>query len=86
MFMTENKPVDRTKASKLANMLEGLNFPADKPKILSYLNQQLYLNQKVSGEPEKEIIQSVENNLTDNKQYENVYQIEKQAGLVAQEK
>jgi cell division protein FtsL len=82
--MAENKPVDRTKASRLANMLEGLNFPADKPKILSYLKQQLYLNQKVSEQPEKDIIQSLENNLTDNKQYENVYEIEKQAGLVAQ--
>ena len=84
--MTENKSVDRTKASKLANMLEGLNFPADKPKILSYLNQKLYLNQKVSEEPENDIIQSQLNNLTDNKEYENVYEIEKQVGLVAQEK
>ena len=70
------KPVDRTKASKLANILEGLDFPADKPKILSYLNQ------KLSGEPESDIIQKVQNSLTDNKQFENVYQIEKQAGLV----
>jgi hypothetical protein len=39
--MTENKPVDRAKASKLANMLEGLDFPADKPKILSYLKEKM---------------------------------------------
>jgi hypothetical protein len=78
--MTENKPVDRNKASKLANMLEGLDFPADKPKILSFLNQ------KFSGEPKSDIIQKLQDNLTDNKQFENVYEIEKQAGLVTQEK
>jgi hypothetical protein len=76
--MTENKPIDRNKASKLANMLEGLDFPADKPKILSYVNQ------KRSGTPENDIIQILQNNLTDNKQYDNVYEIERQAGLVTQ--
>jgi hypothetical protein len=78
--MNENKAVDRTKASKLANMLEGLDFPADKPKILSYVNA------KFSGQnQDSEIIQKLQNNLTDNKQFENVYEIEKQAGLVRQE-
>ena len=61
-------------------MLEGLDFPADKPKVLSYLNQ------KFSGEPKSDIIQKLQDNLTDNKQFENVYEIEKQAGRVTQEK
>jgi hypothetical protein len=75
--MTENKPVDRAKASKLANMLEGLDFPADKPKILSYLKE------KMSGQSQdSDIVQKLQNNLTDNKQFDNVYEIEKQAGLV----
>ncbi|TLX86006.1 MAG: hypothetical protein E6L04_04295 [Thaumarchaeota archaeon] len=79
--MTDNKPVDRTKASKLANMLEGLDFPTDKPKIL------LYVNEKLSGQTQdSDLIQKLQNNLTDNKQFKNVYEIEKQAGLVAQEK
>jgi hypothetical protein len=79
--MIENTPVDETKASKLANMLEGLDFPADKPKILSYLNE------KLSGKTQdNDIIETLQNNLTDNKQYENVYEIEKQAGLVSQKK
>ena len=77
MFMNENKPTDRNKASKLANMLEGLDFPADKPKILSYINE------KLSGQSEdSEIVQKLQRNLTDNKQFNNVYEIEKQAGLV----
>jgi hypothetical protein len=78
--MSENIPTDKEKASKLANMLEGLDFPADKPKIMSYLNQ------KQSAESDNDIIQKLQNNLTDNVQYANVYEIEKQAGLVAQEK
>jgi hypothetical protein len=79
--MDENKPVDRTKASKLARVLEGLDFPADKPKILSYVNE------KLSGQSqESDIVQKLQNNLTDNKQFNNVYEIEKQAGLVTQQK
>lgn len=78
--MNENKPTDRNKASKLANMLEGLDFPADKPKILSYINE------KLSGQSQdSDIVQKLQNNLTDNKQFNNVYEIEKQAGLVTQE-
>lgn len=79
--MTDNKPVDRTRASKLANMLEGLDFPADKPKILSYVNQ------KLSGQnQDSDLIQTLQNNLTDNKQFDNVYEIAIQAKLVTQEK
>lgn len=81
--MTENKPIDTTEASKLANMLEGLDFPADKAKILSYVNQK-----KSPREVQySDILQILlQRNLTDNKQYPNVYEIEKQAGLVTQEK
>jgi hypothetical protein len=81
-FMTENKPVDKTKASKLANMLEDLDFPADKPKILFHVNQR-FSSGKIQ---DNGLISILQNNLTDNKQYENVYEIEKQAGLVTQEK
>lgn len=76
----ENSPTDSTKASKLANMLEGLNFPTDKPKILSYLNQ------KSSNEADSDIVQKLQNNLTEDKQFENVYEIEKQAGLMTQQR
>jgi hypothetical protein len=79
--MTENRPVDRDKASKLANVLEGLNFPADKPKILSYVNQKLS-RQRIDSD----IIEKLQSKLVENKQFENVYEIEKQAGLVTQER
>jgi hypothetical protein len=82
---TENRPVDREKASKLAHLLEGLDFPADKAKILTFVNQN-YPNGKAEGSEDSDIIQKLQNNLTDNTQYANVYEIEKQAGLVTEEK
>jgi hypothetical protein len=78
---TENKPVDKESASKLANMLRGLDFPADKAKILSYITRES------SGETSNDdIMQKLQSNLTDNKQFSNVYEVEKEAGLVTQEK
>jgi hypothetical protein len=39
----ENSPTDIKKASKLANLLEGLSFPANKEKIKDHLNRFLLL-------------------------------------------
>ena len=51
-------------------MLEGLDFPANKPRILSYLNQ------ISSGQDQDDdILHKLQNNLTDNKQFNNVYEI-----------
>jgi hypothetical protein len=82
---TENRPVDRQQASKLAHMLEGLDFPADKAKILTFVNQN-YPNGQEEGSEDSDITQKLQNNLTDSIQYANVYEIEKQAGLVTEEK
>lgn len=79
--MNENRPLDRTKVSNLASMLEGLDFPADKPKIMSHVNQNL------SGvTQDSEIVQKLQNNFTNNKRLNKVYEIEKQARLETQEK
>ena len=66
-------------------MLEGIDFPADKAKILSYVSKN-YPNGQMEDSEDSEITQKLQNNLTDNVQYANVYEIEKQAGLVRQEK
>jgi Protein of unknown function (DUF2795) len=76
---TENKPIDKENTSRLANKLEGLHFPADKAKILSFVRQ----NQSPGEINMVEMLQSI---LTDDKQYPSVYEVEKQAGLVEQEK
>ena len=81
--MTENKLVDKASGSKLANMLEGLHFPADKAKILSYVNQKQSPREAQYNDILKTLLH---NSLTDNKQYHNVYEIENQAGLITQDK
>ena len=79
--MNKNRPLDRTKVSNLASMLEGLDFPADKPKKMSHVNQNL------SGvTQDSEIVQKLQNNFTNNKRFNKVYEIEKQARLETQEK
>jgi hypothetical protein len=62
-------------------MLEGLDFPADKPKIFTYVKEKLSEQNQDS-----EIVQWLENNLTDNKQFNNVYELEIQAAVITQEK
>jgi CYTH domain-containing protein len=62
-------------------MLEGLDFPADKPKIFTYVKEKLSEQNQDS-----EIVQWLENNLTDNKQFNNVYELEVQAAVITQEK
>jgi hypothetical protein len=79
----ENRPVDTEKASKLAHILEGLEFPADKTKILSFVDQN-YPNGQMEGSEDSEITRKLKDNLNDNTQYANVYEIEKQAGLVTE--
>ena len=79
---TENRPTDREKASTLANVLKGLDFPADKEKILSFVNQ----NSSNRQTGNSDITQRLQDKLTDNKQYSNVFEIEKQVGLVTEEK
>jgi hypothetical protein len=66
-------------------MLEGLDFPADKAKILTFVNQN-YPNGQAEGSEDSDITQKLQNNLTDSIQYANVYEIEKQAGLVTEGK
>jgi hypothetical protein len=82
---TENIPVNREQAAKLAHVLEGLDFPADKAKILFFVNQN-YPNGQMEGSEDSDITQKLQNNLSDNIQYANVYEIEKWAGLVAEKR
>jgi Protein of unknown function (DUF2795) len=76
---TENNPINKEDVSRLANKLEGLDFPTDKAKILSFVKQ----NQSPG---EMNIVEMLQSILTDDKQYPSVYEVEKQAGLLKQEK
>jgi hypothetical protein len=73
-----NKAVDRDRASKLANLLEGLEFPATKEEIRSHLNKR----SPAMGNRINDAIEAVENNLDDRREYNSAYDVEVAAGLV----
>ena len=77
----ENSPTDIKKASKLANLLEGISFPADKEKIKDHLNR---LSPSM-GNRINDVLEAIQNNLDDNVEYNSTYEIEKSAGLVKQQ-
>jgi len=74
----ENSPIDIKKASKLANLLEGISFPADKEKIKDHLNR---LSPSM-GNRINDVLEAIQNNLDENVEYNTAYEIEKAAGLV----
>lgn len=74
----ENSPTDLKKASKLANLLEGISFPANKEKIKDHLNR---LSPSM-GNRINDVLEAIQNNLDENVEYNTTYEIEKAARLV----
>ena len=74
----ENFPTDIKKASKLANLLEGISFPANKEKIKDHLNR---LSPSM-GNRINDVLEAIQNNLDENVEYNTTYEIEKAARLV----
>lgn len=75
-----SEAVDRDKASKMANLLEGLEFPATKEQIRKHVNQK----SPGMGNRVNDVLEAIENNLDDRKEYGSAYDIEVAAGLVEQ--
>jgi hypothetical protein len=75
-----NAATDRDKASKMANLLEGLQFPATKTEIKEHVNRK----SPSMGNRINDIFEAIQNNLEEGTRYENVYEVEKAAGLVEQ--
>ncbi|MEW6604285.1 MAG: hypothetical protein AB1351_06300 [Thermoproteota archaeon] len=73
-----NQAVDRDKASKMANLLEDLKFPATKEDIKNHINRK----SPAMGNRINDIFEAVWNNLKEDVAYENVFEVEKAAGLV----
>jgi hypothetical protein len=67
-----NEATDRDVASKLANLLEGLRFPASKEEIKDYLNRK----SPAMGNRINDVLEAVQNNLEDGIRYNSVYEIE----------
>jgi hypothetical protein len=76
-----NKPVNRDKASKMANLLEGIEFPATKDEIRSHLNRK----SPSMGNRINDVLEAIENNLDGSRKYGSAYDIEVAAGLVQRE-
>lgn len=75
-----SKTVDRDKASKMANLLEGLEFPATKEQIKKHVNEK----SPGMGNRINDVIEAIENNLDERKKYGSAHDIEVAAGLVKQ--
>jgi hypothetical protein len=73
-----NKAVDKDKASKMANLLEGLQFPATKEEIKAHLN----MKSPSMGNRINDVLEAVENNLDEERRYDSAYDVEIAAGLV----
>jgi hypothetical protein len=73
-----NKAVDKDKASKMANLLEGLQFPATKQEIKAHLN----MKSPSMGNRINDVLEAVENNLDEERRYDSAYDVEIAAGLI----
>jgi len=77
----DNVTDDIKKAAKLATLLEGISFPTNKERIKDHLNR---LSPSM-GNRINDVLESIQNNLDDNVEYNSTYEIEKSAGLVKQQ-
>jgi hypothetical protein len=73
-----NEATDRQVASKLANLLEGLTFPATKEDIKDHVNRK----SPTMGNRINDVFEVIQNNLEDGISYNSVYEIEQASGLV----
>jgi hypothetical protein len=73
-----NQATNRETASKMANLLEGLQFPATKEDIRNHINRK----SPAMANRINDVIEAVQNNLEDGVRYNNVYDVELAAGLV----
>ena len=77
-----NEPVNRDKSAKMANLLEGLEFPATKEHIKNHINRK----SPTMGNRNNDVLEAIQNNLEDGVKYNNVYDVELAARLVEKKK
>ncbi len=68
----ENQTKDKKLTSKLANLLEGLEFPASKKNILDQINRKSPL----MGNKTNDVFESMSNNLKEGIKYKNVTKLD----------
>jgi hypothetical protein len=75
-----NEAVNTNEASKIANLLQGLEFPATKEQIKNYIVDGKSIT--ISSKSAKITSQFIDDNLQDGKKYNSTYEIERALGLV----
>lgn len=75
-----NEAVNTSEASKIANLIQGLTFPATKEQIKNYIADGKSIT--ISSKSAKITSQFIDDNLQDGKKYNSTYEIERALGLV----
>jgi hypothetical protein len=73
---------DYANAAALGRLLKDLEFPTDKYKIIQYVQLKEPIN--ISKEKKENLINTLQENLEERKQYQNVSDVTTAAGLVQQ--
>jgi hypothetical protein len=74
----ENQALDTISAVAMANLLEGLDFPAGKEKIIGHIEN----SRSNKGQSRENILSLLRRNLKNNIEYNNAYEIERATKLV----
>jgi hypothetical protein len=75
---SDNEATDRETLSKMANLLEGLQFPATTEEIKKHVNKK----SPAMGNRINDVLEAIQNNLNQKSEYQDVYDIGLATGLV----
>ena len=75
---SDNEATDRETLSKMANLLEGLQFPATTEEIKNHVNKK----SPAMGNRINDVLEAIQNNLNQKSEYQDVYDIALATGLV----
>ena len=75
---SDNEASDRETLSKMANLLEGLQFPATTEEIKNHVNKK----SPAMGNRINDVLEAIQNNLNQKSEYQDVYDIALATGLV----
>ena len=75
---SDNEATDRETLSKMANLLEGLQFPATTEEIKNHVNKK----SPAMGNRINDVLEAIQNNLNQKSEYQDVYDIGLATGLV----
>ena len=75
---------DYVKAAAIGQLLKDLEFPAEKSKIIQFIQQQQEKPPNITKDKKEDVIYILQKNIEEGKQYQNVSEVTRAAGLVQQ--